>query len=208
MQMSFEPETFDAVYAIEATVHAPSLEGVYSEIFRVLKPGGVFGVYEWLMTDEYDPSNPEHRAIAHGIEMCVIYWHLIQKFCYWLKLTIDSGDGISQMVKISEGLRAIKAAGFELEFNEDLAQRGDNTPWYYPIAGDLRYVRTIGDFFTIFRMTKLGRGAVHKLVGGLEYLGIAPRGTQKTADSLAIGADSLVAGAKVTFAVHYNKRKD
>ena len=29
------------VYAIEATVHAPTWEGVYSEIFKVLKPGGV-----------------------------------------------------------------------------------------------------------------------------------------------------------------------
>lgn len=71
MQMSFEPETFDAVYAIEATVHAPSLEGVYSQIFKVLKPGGVFGVYEWLMTDEYDASNAKHREICHGIEMYV-----------------------------------------------------------------------------------------------------------------------------------------
>ena len=49
--MSFPDNSFDAVYAIEATVHAPKLEGVYGEIFRVLKPGGVFGVYEWLMTD-------------------------------------------------------------------------------------------------------------------------------------------------------------
>jgi sterol 24-C-methyltransferase len=30
-----------AVYAIEATVHAPSWEGVYGEILKVLKPGGV-----------------------------------------------------------------------------------------------------------------------------------------------------------------------
>lgn len=29
------------VYAIEATVHAPTWEGVYGEIFKVLKPGGV-----------------------------------------------------------------------------------------------------------------------------------------------------------------------
>ena len=69
MQMSFPENSFDAVYAIEATVHAPSLEGVYSQIFRVLKPGGVFGVYEWCMTDAYDASNPEHKKIAHGIEM-------------------------------------------------------------------------------------------------------------------------------------------
>ena len=32
---------FDAVYAIEATVHAPTFEGVYGEILKVLKPGGV-----------------------------------------------------------------------------------------------------------------------------------------------------------------------
>ncbi|KAL9032421.1 MAG: hypothetical protein Q9214_007977, partial [Letrouitia sp. 1 TL-2023] len=67
-QMSFPPNIFDAVYAIEATVHAPSLEGAYSEIFRVLKPGGVFGVYEWLMTDQYDNENPHHREIRLGIE--------------------------------------------------------------------------------------------------------------------------------------------
>jgi predicted methyltransferase len=29
------------VYAIEATVHAPTWDGVYGEIFKVLKPGGV-----------------------------------------------------------------------------------------------------------------------------------------------------------------------
>lgn len=176
MQMSFPENTFDAVYAIEATVHAPCLEGVYSQIFKVLKPGGVFGVYEWLMTEEYDASNPEHREICHGIE---------------------AGDGISQMVKISEALKAIKAAGFELEFNEDLAQRNDEIPWYYPLAGDLKYCQSIADLFTVFRMTKLGRGIVHKLVGGLEMVGVAPAGTQKTADILAVAADCLVAGGKL-----------
>ena len=37
----FGENSFDAVYAIEATVHAPSWEGVYGEIMKVLKPGGV-----------------------------------------------------------------------------------------------------------------------------------------------------------------------
>src|SRR5437016_14109685 len=146
MQMSFEPETFDAVYAIEATVHAPSLEGVYSQIFRVLKPGGVFGVYEWLMTDAYDNSNQHHREIRLGIEQ---------------------GDGIANMVKVSEGIAAIKAAGFELEVHEDLAERPDPSPWYYPLAGDFSYMGSFLDFFRIVRMTQLGRGAVHKCVGGL-----------------------------------------
>lgn len=37
------------VYAFEATCHAPSLEGVYREIYKVLKPGGVTGILEWVM---------------------------------------------------------------------------------------------------------------------------------------------------------------
>lgn len=173
--MSFPANTFDAVYAIEATVHAPSLEGVYSQIFRVLKPGGVFGVYEWLMTDAYDNDNAEHRRI---------------------RLDIEQGDGISNMVKIEEGLRAIKAAGFELEMHEDLADRPDVTPWYYPLAGDFSMMGSYWDFFTIARMTRLGRGAIHKLVGALETFRIAPTGTQKTADSLAKAADALVEGGQ------------
>ena len=174
--MSFPDNSFDAVYAIEATVHAPSLEGIYSEIFRVLKPGGVFGVYEWLMTDNYDNGNPHHREIRLGIEQ---------------------GDGISNMEKIEVALEAMKKAGFQLEVNEDLADRDEDPyPWYWPLAGDLKYLSSIGDFPTILRMTKIGRATVHKFVGMLEMIGIAPKGTQKTADSLAVAADCLVAGGK------------
>lgn len=37
----FEENSFDAVYSIEATTYAPAFEGVYSEIYKVLKPGGI-----------------------------------------------------------------------------------------------------------------------------------------------------------------------
>ncbi|EEH03477.1 sterol 24-C-methyltransferase [Histoplasma capsulatum G186AR] len=176
MQMSFEPETFDAVYAIEATVHAPSLEGVYSQIYRVLKPGGTFGVYEWVMTDNYDNDNPEHREIRLGIEQ---------------------GDGISNMVKAEVALAAIKAAGFELLHAEDLADRPDEIPWYYPLAGSWKHMTSLGDFFTILRMTWWGRAIVHRFVGGLEKVGIMPHGAQKTGDSLAYAADCLVKGGEM-----------
>ncbi|KAB8338800.1 hypothetical protein FH972_021745 [Carpinus fangiana] len=175
MQMPFADNTFDAVYAIEATVHAPSLEGIYTEIHRVLKPGGVFGVYEWLMTDAYDNDNPEHRRI---------------------RLDIEQGDGIANMEKIEVGLKAIKAAGFDLEFHEDLADRPDATPWYYPLAGDFKQMGSIWDFFTVLRMTKIGRNSVHLLVSGFEKIGLIPRGTSATADSLAKSADALVEGGQ------------
>jgi len=175
MQMSFPDNSFDAVYAIEATVHAPSLEGIYSEIFRVLKPGGVFGVYEWLMTEKYDNEDLHQREIRLGIEQ---------------------GDGISNMDTIQVALKAIKDSGFELLHNEDLADREDPAPWYWPLSGELKYLSTPFDLFTILRMTHIGRSIIHKILGTLEPTGIIPKGTQKTADSLAKAADCLVAGGK------------
>lgn len=173
--MGFPDNSFDAIYAIEATVHAPKLEGVYGEIYRVLKPGGIFGVYEWLMTDDYDKTNVEHRDI---------------------RLAIEEGNGISNMVTISEGVGAMKNVGFDLLHHEDLANREDSLPWYWPIAGEMQYVQWYSDYFTVIRMTHTGRSLVHRLTGLLEWIGLAPPGTRKTADALAKGADGLVAGAK------------
>ena len=112
------------VYAIEATCHAPTFEGVYGEIFKVLKPGGVFGVYEWVMTDRYDASNPEHRKIAHEIEL---------------------GDGIPEMRGYDNARQALIKVGFEIENEEDLAEREDYVPWYYPLEGDIRKAQTLWD---------------------------------------------------------------
>ena len=65
--MPFAANTFDAAFAVEATCHSPSLTKVYSEACRVLKPGGLFGVIEWIVTDAYDPDNKHHYDIVHGL---------------------------------------------------------------------------------------------------------------------------------------------
>ncbi|KAI0463910.1 Delta(24)-sterol C-methyltransferase [Komagataella kurtzmanii] len=176
MQMDFEPETFDAVYAIEATVHAPVLEGVYSEIYKVLKPGGAFGVYEWVMTDAYDETNPEHRAIAYGIEV---------------------GDGIPKMYKRQVAEDALKNVGFEVEYQKDMADMDDDIPWYYPLSGQLKYVQTLGDIFTIFRTSKIGRTVTTETVGLMEKLGLAPKGSRQVTNALEDAAVNLVKGGEL-----------
>jgi sterol 24-C-methyltransferase len=42
MKVDKPDNTYDAIYAIEATCHAPTKLGIYGEIFRLLKPGGYF----------------------------------------------------------------------------------------------------------------------------------------------------------------------
>ncbi|KAF4806166.1 Sterol 24-C-methyltransferase [Colletotrichum siamense] len=176
MNIPFEDNTFDAVYAIEATVHAPSLQAVYSEIHRVLKPGGVFGVYEWVMTEAYDNDNLSHRKT---------------------RIEIEQGNGIANMVKASEALRAFEAAGFEILENEDMADRPDPSPWYWPLdAGSWRHVQTMGDLLYTFRMTALGRMATHGFLSVMETLRFAPPGMTKTSDSLIRAADALVFGGR------------
>jgi len=44
----------------------------FREVYRLLKPGGLFAVYEWAMTPLYDP-NVRHRgrrAASHAAPAC------------------------------------------------------------------------------------------------------------------------------------------
>lgn len=175
MQMDLEDSTFDAVYAIEATVHAPVLEGVYSEIYRVLKPGGVFGVYEWVMTDQYDETNEEHRKIAYGIEI---------------------GDGIPKMYKREVAEQALKNVGFEVEFERDLADNDDEIPWYYPLSGEWKYVQNFFDYFTIFRTSRIGRSITTGTISVLEKIGLVPKNSTQVTGALEDAAVNLVEGGR------------
>lgn len=172
--MEFPENSFDAVFAIEATVHAPSLQGVYEQIYRVLKPGGTFGVYEWVMTDRFDESNPTHCAIRLGIER---------------------GDGIASMQTRKHAEEAIKAAGFILEHAEDLAARPDTIRWYYPITGKLKRPGSIALIGNLVQ-TRIGRASVSILLNMLEVVRIVPAGTAKTSRELTLAADNLVAGGE------------
>eukprot|EP00697_Spironema_sp_BW2_P002003 gnl/Spiro4/12683_TR6719_c0_g1_i1.p1 gnl/Spiro4/12683_TR6719_c0_g1~~gnl/Spiro4/12683_TR6719_c0_g1_i1.p1 ORF type:complete len:425 (-),score=139.66 gnl/Spiro4/12683_TR6719_c0_g1_i1:10-1227(-) len=103
--------SFDRAYASESTCHAVNLEGPYGQIFRVLKPGGLFFSYEWLATKHADRKNPEHARILRDIEY---------------------GDGLPPLRTLEEALAAAKNVGFELVKEEDLAEvvpKGGK-PWY------------------------------------------------------------------------------
>lgn len=73
-------------------VHGMQL-ACYSEICRVLKPGQHFALFEWCVTDRYDPDNESHRSI---------------------KAEIESSDGLPEIRSTRQCIQALKGAGFEV----------------------------------------------------------------------------------------------
>jgi sterol 24-C-methyltransferase len=127
------------------------------------------------MTDAYDKGDKRHEAIRLGIER---------------------GSGISNMVPRSEALEAMQKAGFVIEYEEDLAERVDRRAWWAPLAGDLKGSQNLGDLFSYVRMSNIGRYGIGFVLRSLEALRLAPAGTAETAAELSDGADALVAGGK------------
>ncbi|KAJ2161940.1 Delta(24)-sterol C-methyltransferase [Coemansia sp. RSA 552] len=175
MDMPFEENSFDAVYAIEATCHAPVLKDVYSQMYRVLKPGGYFAIYEWCLTDKFDEQNAEHRKHA---------------------LAIEHGDGIAKLFSTHVALQAAKDAGFEIELATDIAhetQVGNEIPWYKDLDVGLINFNGIQGF----ARSQVGRVFTTNAVKLMEKVGIAPQGTVQIQDVLLTASDGLVSGAKL-----------
>ena len=170
MHMDAPDESFDAAYAIEATVHAPTKVGCYGEVFRVLKPGGCFAAYEYCLTSRFDPNNPRHRQIKSDLEV---------------------GGALPDIAFPHQVDDALRQAGFELLESEDLAETpGPGTPWYHPLAGT-RFS------FAGFRSSNAGRMATHGTLQLLEALGIVPEGTVRVSGLLNLCATAMVASGRL-----------
>jgi len=170
MKIPLEPATFDAAYAIEATCHAPDRSGVFSEVFRLLKPGARFAGYEWCVTDAFQPGNPRHEQIKKEIEV---------------------GNALPDLTHYSVVLDALETAGFEVEQTQDRVIAGDSeTPWYLPLTSKDRSLRGL-------QRTPAGRELTIHLVRALERLRIAPKGASGVSSVLDTAADGLVAGGEL-----------
>ena len=162
MEMPFKDNSFDGVYAIEATCHAPVREGVYSEIYRVLKPGQIFATYEWCLTPKYDGDNEYHRTI---------------------KKKIEEGDGLPDMAQQEECVQALRNVGFEIEEARDMAldDRLGGDPWYLPLYPSWN------PFTFRFQMSEFGKLITRNILWVCEGLWLVPSGTYKVQEMLQQG---------------------
>ncbi|EGG15119.1 putative delta-24-sterol methyltransferase [Cavenderia fasciculata] len=157
-------ETYDAIYQVEATCHAPNKVDCYKEIYRLLKPGCLFGGYEWVMTNKYDKNNAEHNKIKHEIEV---------------------GNGLPDLEQPDVIVAALKEAGFEVLTAHDVAEDSE-LPWYLPLSASFS--------ITGFLHTGVGRYLTGKFCQLLELVKIAPKGAYDVNVWLQSAATYLVAG--------------
>lgn len=168
MKLPFPDNSFDGVYAIEATCHAPVRQGVYSEIMRVLKPGGVFACYEWCLTDKFVKGDAKHD---------------------WIKKKIEEGDGLPDMLHTSGVDKAIREVGLELVYSRDMAlDKNQAVCWYKPLTPSWNPLtqrfqfNTLGLFLTTWGLRLL------------EFLWLAPKGTSKIQTMLQQGGMGCAQG--------------
>lgn len=160
--------SFDGAYEFQATCHAPNRRAVYSEIYRVLKPGASFVGDEWCLTPAYDADNPEHRRIKRDIEV---------------------GNGLPDIVSIHGVLDALRGAGFDIVLHVDLASSGSpETPWHLPLSKRWSMAQ--------LQCTRVGRAITTRLLKLMELVRVAPVGTAAVNELLCTAADSLAQGGR------------
>ncbi|KAG9147777.1 hypothetical protein Leryth_018822 [Lithospermum erythrorhizon] len=206
MKMPFPENNFDAVYAIEATCHAPDavckmkiscpdLSNFYnlvcslsSFLFQV-----EHAVYScsFLKVGCYKEI---YRVLKPGQHFAAYEWCMTDSFDpnseehQRIKAEIELGDGLPDIRSTRQCLEALKQAGFEVIWEKDLAI-GSPMPWYLPL--DKSHFS-----LSSFRLTAVGRFFTKNLVRALEKLSLAPKGSERVQAFLEKAAEGLVAGGQ------------
>jgi hypothetical protein len=68
-------------------------------------------------------------------------------------IKIELGTDIPKIRPLRPARQALKNAGFEIELEEDLADRPDPIPWYYLLEGDISEAETFWDYITVWRIS-------------------------------------------------------
>mmetsp|Transcript_7456 Transcript_7456/g.27937 ORF Transcript_7456/g.27937 Transcript_7456/m.27937 type:complete len:412 (-) Transcript_7456:2024-3259(-) len=167
--LPFEDESVDAIYSIEAICHTTNKIKVFKEMNRVLKKGGRVAIYDWLMTDKYDPSNPIHNKIKEGIEI---------------------GNALPDILSYTTVKDQMEEAGFTVLEEKDVAlvTRENPVPWYTPL-GSSWSIRGVAN-------SQLSRKVTNSVCWILEKIGLADKGSHYAAVMLDKTARDLVASGE------------
>jgi cyclopropane fatty-acyl-phospholipid synthase-like methyltransferase len=127
-EMPFDDESFDVVWALHTTMNVEGKAGLLSEVARVLKPGGLFAIYEVFSGDGGAPFYPVPWASGPAIDFLVpmdemrrlmtaggfteLSWEDVSSVSLdWIKRSIAARKAEGGAPKVSLGVLMGKTAG-------------------------------------------------------------------------------------------------
>lgn len=101
--LDFQDATFDLIFELEAICHASNMKKVLAEIYRVLKPGGQFVLYDGFKEEGYEnlSENLKKAAIIAEKSMAV---NNFEKIDDWLEIASATGFKIKTVNELSEAI--------------------------------------------------------------------------------------------------------
>ncbi|CAF2875610.1 unnamed protein product [Rotaria sp. Silwood2] len=168
MDLPFENNSFDHVYAIESVCHAPEKSKCFAEVFRVLKPGGSFVGYDVCLTDKYDDQNREHIEIIRLME---------------------ASFGLPKLKSTHELVSDLKSVGFTVEENRIIPEA--DIPSYQRLAGGDSKLS-----LKHFRTSPIGRWLGRNTIWLMEKTRIVSKGSAEISDMFQKSAKSMLRAGK------------
>lgn len=146
-------DTFDVVYFMESLSHCENREHPLAEAFRILKPGGTVGAWQWMLQPHFDYENATQMEWKRGMEY---------------------GGGLRNLNTPKERAVEFKKAGFDVIEEsvdmQDIAEKLGWTSWVTPLTDG-------HDMFTMFASSHWGRKLTSAFVWTMETAGVIEKGT-------------------------------
>lgn len=152
----FAENGYDMAYFMESLSHAEDRSVPLTQAAKIVKPGGIVGAWQWMLTPDFDYSNEHHLELKRGMEY---------------------GGGLRNLNKPVERLEEFKKAGLEVYESWEMGAEGidrGHDGWWVPLTHG-------HDFGTKLTSSHIGRRLTMITVYFLETIGVAEKGTYSTA---------------------------
>jgi len=101
--LPYPDNSFDALYQIQVITYAKDKKALFSEMFRVLKPGGRLSFLDWVKFDNYDEKSDHHQKIMKQVKPLIG--------------AVDIPTGL-------ELKQVLESVGFEVTYSDNVSKGG------------------------------------------------------------------------------------
>ena len=106
--LKFDDNSFDGIYTVAGfCTFISDYEKVFSELYRVLKPGGSIVLFDGVLLEDFDRNNKEHMRLMVGSRMvmaggCFIYYKYFEDIAKKVGLQIKLSKGGEEPMRAAE----------------------------------------------------------------------------------------------------------